>query len=67
MNQQPGFLILVVIAALIGGGYLFVQMVGACIVLLGAGLGCAPDFAVVVGFFLAVGLFIHALTRGSKQ
>ena len=40
MDQQPGFLILVVVAAVIGGGWLLIQMIGACISLLSVGLGC---------------------------
>jgi hypothetical protein len=38
-------------------------MAGACITLLGVGLGCEPGFAVIAGFFLAVGLAIHALSK----
>ncbi len=66
-QQQPGFLILVVIVAVVAGGWLFIQMVGACIALLGVGLGCAPNFAVVGGFFLAIALTIYALTRKSNE
>jgi len=67
MNQNPGFLILVVVVAVIFGGWLFLQMIGACIVLLGVGLGCAPDLAVVAGFFLAIALTIYALTRKDNK
>jgi hypothetical protein len=42
-------------------------MVGACIALLAFGLRCAPGFAVVAGFFIALGLAIYALTSGSRQ
>lgn len=67
MDQHPGVLILALIAAAIGGGYLFVQIAGACITLLGLGLGCAPKFAVVLGTLIAVGLTIHALTSRSTK
>ena len=68
MNQQdPVCLILVVIVAIIGGGWLFIQMVGGCIALLCVGLGCSPDFSVVGGFFLAVGLTVYALTRKDSK
>lgn len=66
-QQQPGFLILVVIAAIIGGGWLFIQMVGGCIALLGIGLGTSPEFAVIGGFFLAIALTIYALTRKDNK
>jgi len=66
-QQQPGFLILVVAAAVIGGGYLFIQMVGACISLLGVGLGCGPDFAVIGGFFLAIAIAVIALARKDNK
>jgi hypothetical protein len=65
-QQQPGLVILVVVAAVIGGGWLFLQIVGGCIALLGAGLGADPTFAVVAGFFIAIGLTVHALTRSNK-
>ncbi len=67
MNQQPGFLILVVIVAVIAGGWLFIQMVGGCIALLGIGLGTSPEFAVIGGFFLAIALTVFALTRKGNK
>ena len=67
MDQQPGFLILVVVAAVIGGGWLLIQMIGACISLLSVGLGCGPDFAVVGGFFLAIAIALIALTRKGNK
>ena len=66
-EQQPGFLILVVIVALVGAGWLFIEMVGACIALLGVVLGCAPEFSVVAGFFLAIALAVFALTRKGNE
>lgn len=66
-EQQPGFLILVVIVAVIGGGWLFIQLIGGCIALLGVGLGTSPDFAVIGGFFLAVALTVFALTRKDSK
>jgi len=63
MKPNP-FLILV---ALIAGGWLFVHMIGACIGILAVGLRCAPGFAVVAGFFLAVVLAVVALTSGSHK
>lgn len=57
---------LLILLALIAGGWLFIQMIGACISLLAFGLRCAPGFAVVGGFFLAVGLAIYALTSGMR-
>ncbi len=58
---------ILILMAVVAGGWLFIQMAGACIVLLGAGLGCDAGFAVVAGFFIAVGLVILALTtKGSK-
>ena len=57
---------ILILVAILGGGFLFVQMVGACIMLLGLGLRCAPGFAVVAGFFLALGLAIYALTSGMR-
>ena len=66
-EQQPGFLILVVIAAVIGGGWLFIHLLGGCIALLGVVLGTSPEFAVVGGFCLAIALTIYALTRKDNK
>jgi len=66
MNQQPGFLILVVIAAVIGGGWLLVQMIGSCIALLSVGLGCGSDFSVVAGCVIAVAIAACILLKPSK-
>jgi hypothetical protein len=65
MKNNPVVSILVVLAALIGGGYLLVQMAGACIMLLGIGLGASPGVAVVAGFLIAVGLAIHAIVKSN--
>jgi len=65
-QQQPSFLILVVVAAAIGAIWLFLQIVGGCIALLGAGLGCDSGFAVVAGVVLAIVLTSLSLTRSNK-
>jgi hypothetical protein len=66
-QQQPGFVILVVVAAVIGGGWLVLQLIGACISLLSVGLGCGPDFSVVAGFFLAIAIALYAVTRKDSK
>lgn len=58
---------ILILVALIAGGWLFVHMIGACIGILAVGLRCAPGFTVVAGFFLALGLAIHALTTGMRK
>jgi hypothetical protein len=54
---------ILILVAVVAGGWLFIQLAGACISLLGVGLGCEPGFAVIAGFLLAVGLAIHALSK----
>ena len=66
MNQQPGFLILVVIAAVIGGGWLLVQMIGSCIALLSVGLGCGSEFSVIAGFLIALATAAFVIFKPSK-
>lgn len=43
---------ILILVAILAGGWLFVQMVGACIGIVGIGLGSSPGFAVVAGFFI---------------
>ncbi len=63
MKPNPVLILLAIIA----GGWLFVQMVGACIGLVGIGFGSSPGVAVVAEFLIAVGLAIHALTTGMRK
>lgn len=58
---------LLILLAILAGGWLFRHMVAACIGILAVGLGSSPGFAVVAGFFLALGLAIHALTSGVRK
>jgi hypothetical protein len=67
MNQQPGFLILVVIAAVIGGGWLLIQMIGSCITLVSVGLGSSPDVAVIGGTLLALAIALLILAQKDNR
>ncbi len=72
MNGQPGLLamILMAIVAIIAFGWLFIKLLGNCIVLLSIGLGTSPDFAVIGGFFLAaaiaIAIVIYAIIRANE-
>lgn len=57
---------ILILVALVAGGWLFVQMVVAAIAIVGIGLGASPGVAVIAGFLIAVGLAIHAIVKSNK-
>lgn len=63
MKPKP----ILILLAILGCAYFVMHMVGACIAIVGIGLGASPGLAVVAGFFIALGLAIHALTSGIRK
>ena len=56
-----------ILVGLFALGWLFLQMCAGCIALLGLGLGCGADFAIVAGFLLAVGLVVVAIATANRK
>lgn len=57
---------IVILVAILGGGWLFLQLFAGAATLLSVGLGSGPEFAVIGGFFLAVVLACIAIFKPNK-